>query len=47
MATCCASARCVVRIILIALARYSEHVIYDVARCRLRFLLLVKFIYNE
>jgi poly [ADP-ribose] polymerase len=27
--------------------RYSEHVIYDVARCRIRFLLIVKFVYND
>jgi hypothetical protein len=26
---------------------YSEHVVYDVARCRLRFLLLVKFVYSD
>jgi hypothetical protein len=27
--------------------RYSEHIIYDVTRCRLKFLLLVNFVYND
>ena len=31
----------------VTLPRYSEHIIYDVARCRLKFLLLVKFVYND